>query len=224
MEEFKVVTVDLETTGIPIKIVTVKKPGTTRKENLDYKTEYMDFPYIVSIAWKINNGETREFIINQEGREIPKEASDIHGITTEIANSSKNNLLFVLCLLAADCVGNDVLVGHNMYFDTSIIKANILRLMAENNLNNDLFVQVEEILCKFKRVDTMRSTIAMMGGKWGKLTEVYQVIFNEKFESHSARHDVDASKRIYDHLLLNGLVPTVQELREKKEKSQDGIK
>ena len=50
----------------------------------------MDFPYIVSIAWSINDQEHIYRILNQEGREIPKEASDIHGITVDITNESKS--------------------------------------------------------------------------------------------------------------------------------------
>ncbi len=80
---------DTETSGLAVKIVPGKKPGTTKKQQLDYATEYMDFPFIVSMAWAKNDGEVVHHILNTEGREIPKEASDIHGITTEIANKSE---------------------------------------------------------------------------------------------------------------------------------------
>lgn len=79
----KVLTTDCETTGLPAK-------GST------WERDYKDYPYIVSLAYKIDATETKYFIINQEGRLIPPEATAIHGITNEMAAASPHKLIDAL--------------------------------------------------------------------------------------------------------------------------------
>jgi len=176
--------IDIETTGLPQK-------GHT------YEANFMDFPYIVGIAWKLDNQESVDFIINQEGREIPKEASDINGITTEIANKSEHMLQdVILKLLAVSPV--DCVIGHNIYFDTSIIKANILRLIAQEKLPKETSIHFEELVHKDKRIDTMRKSIKFCGvGTYPKLSVLYSKLFNENFEAHNSKNDVEATYKCY---------------------------
>ncbi|MCK4248692.1 MAG: hypothetical protein KAX15_02825, partial [Candidatus Omnitrophica bacterium] len=56
VSEINVLTLDIETTGLPAK-------------GADYKTDFVDFPRIVSMAWKIKDEPTVEYIINPEGFE-----------------------------------------------------------------------------------------------------------------------------------------------------------
>lgn len=197
----KKLTIDIETTGLP-------KKGHT------YDLNFMDYPYIVTLAYKINEDETKYFIINQEGREIPKEASDIHKITTEIANSSPLMLTDVLNILLQDAKDNDLCIGHNIYFDTSTIKANILRAISQGKLPQELYPCFEAILHKDKRIDTMMKTIkfcALPRNKWPKLTELYFKLFNEEFNAHNSKDDVDATYKCFLKLFeLNVIqLPTI---------------
>lgn len=200
----KTFTFDCETTGLP--------PMGADLKQADYKTDYMRYPYIVSLSWKVNDQETKHFVINQEGREIPKEASDIHGITTEIANASPHKIEDVLTLFIEDGKGADLCIGHNIYFDTSNIKAALLKIINNGSsyFTNEFFSNLEEILHKDRRICTMRSTIkfcALPRNKWPKLTELYAKLFpGEVFNAHNSKDDVDATYKSYIELLRLGII------------------
>lgn len=185
----KTLVLDIETTGLPPK-------------NSTYKKDFNDYPYIVTIAWKVNEEPTKYFIINQEGREIPIETINIHGITNEMANASPHTICDVLKLLCLEGLFESV-IGHNIYFDSSIIKANVLRMIKEGKIDEPFYILLEEFLHKDRRIDTMMSTIkfcnipSKFGAKWPKLTELYFVLFNETFEAHNAKEDVDATYKCY---------------------------
>jgi len=220
--EQKTLFIDIETTGLAPKIeVPGKRPNTTKKEQLPYDTGYMDYPYICGMAWAIDDGEPTEYIFNQEGREIPKEASDIHGITASRAALSEYTFNHGIFRMLVGANGVDIVVGHGLYFDTSIIKACVLR---EIDLKREEFPltileyeAITEILHKYKRIDTMRSSAKMMRG-WPKLEELHMKIFRKGFEgAHSSRADVIATRNCYEWLLMKGIVPTFQELQAKAE-------
>jgi DNA polymerase-3 subunit epsilon len=79
---------DTETTGLP----------------QDWKAPVSDtnnWPRIVQIAWVLSSQddgqlESKDFIIKPEGFTIPKESSDVHGISTEQAYEEGKDLLDVL--------------------------------------------------------------------------------------------------------------------------------
>jgi DNA polymerase III epsilon subunit-like protein len=175
---------DTETTGLPPK-------------GANWDVDYKVFPYIVSIAWKIGKRQ-QYFIIHQEGRVIPKEATAIHGITTKMANDPEQTqpASFVYSMLMCDAEQAINIIGHNLYFDISTIKANILRLHGpkskQASISNDVFD-------KDKRLDTMRGSMSLFG-KWPKLIDLYKKLFNEEFEAHNALHDVVACERCFIEL------------------------
>ena len=203
----QIIIFDVESTGlIPFREVPGKRQGTTRKEQLSYATEYMQFPYICSIAWKVNDEPTKHYILNQEGREIPEEATKIHGITTEEANKSEHYFVTVISDFLRDCIGIDFVSGFNIYFDTSIIKANVLRKIKEKVFKDEIFEHITEILHKDKRIDVMREALKLFLGKWPKLTELYWKLFNEGFAAHSADADVEATRRCFLELVKRGII------------------
>lgn len=200
----KTVTLDCETTGLPAK-------GHT------YDKYYMDYPYIVTFAYKINAEPVEEFIINQEGRLIPEAATAIHGITNEMAETSPHKLFDVLAAFVEKSKGCDHTIGHNIYFDSSTIKANILRLCAlsrklEKNIGMEMTIEdlmytdVQDILHKDKRIDTMQGTMKFCNlpgkypgqVKWPKLVELHEKLFpGETFAAHTSGADVDATYKCY---------------------------
>jgi DNA polymerase III epsilon subunit-like protein len=184
--------IDIETTGLPPK-------GLVTGRTADWKTEYKFFPYILSIAWKIK-GVQKYHLVYQEGRGVPKEATAANGITTKMVNdvSKTKPIKFVLHDLLSD--GRDCcnVIGHNVYFDTSIIKANAFR---EFGPHHPSALSFEDMLHKDKRIDTMRSSQIIMGGKWPKLTALYKFLFNEDIiDAHNALADVLATERCYNEL------------------------
>ena len=182
----KTVTLDIETSGLVPK-------GAT------YEADYIKFPRILSMAWKIDDNPHVEFILNQEDRIVPAEATKINGITQEMCDKSIYKFGDVIQEFIKQASGSDYVIGHNIYFDTSIIKANILLLWQSDQTN---FQLITEILHKDKRIDTMRAGIPLVG-KWPKLTELYKKLFREEFEAHSAGADCEATYRCY--LKLNEL-------------------
>jgi len=176
----KTCVIDIETSGLVPK-------------GLTYEKDYMKFPRILSIAWKINNEPRKEFILNQEGRIVPPEVTKINSITQEMCDASTHIFKDVIQEFIKDAEGSDYIIGHNIYFDTSIIKANVLLLW---EITNETFVKITEILHKDKRIDTMRAGIPLCG-KWPKLTELYMKLFQEEYEAHSAGADCEACYRCY---------------------------
>lgn len=104
-----------------------------------------------------------------------------------------------------------MLVGHNIYFDTSIVKAMILRIMGREYYD----AKAEDALFKGKRIDTMMKTIKFVGalyangrpGKFPTLEELYNKCFpGETFPAHDALEDVKACKRCIPVLVENGII------------------
>ncbi len=187
------ITIDLETTGIP-------------KTGFDYKINFMDYPRILSVGFKVNSEETYEFIINQEGFVVPPEATAINGITQTMCDKSIYKLEEVLITLLNSCQP-DLIIGFNIYFDTSILKANVLRLIQEGKLMQFDFERLEEFLHKDKRVDVMRESYKYCSmGKYPKLQDCYFKLFNENFPAHNAKADVDATFRCYTKLKELGII------------------
>lgn len=193
-------TFDVETTGLPPK-------------GAEYEFDFMSFPYIVSLAYKVGGLETKNFIINQEGRKIPPEATAIHGITDEMAEASPYTLGMVLLMMVEEEMGaTQVTVGHNIYFDSSILKANILRMIKEEKSTVEFYDRICVLFHKDRRIDTMKSTIKFCdikgprGPKWPKLTELHQKLFGEGFNAHNSKDDVDATYRCYVKLVERGIL------------------
>lgn len=189
----KTITLDIETTGIPPK-------------GADYKIDFMSYPRILSIAYKFDNDPTSEFIINQNGFIIPTETKAINGITQEMCEDSPYQLEGVLVSLI-EKEYPDVVIGHNIYFDTSIIKANILRLIDEQRINTHVYDKFEEYLHKDKRIDTMRAGQKLCGGKWPKLSDLHLKLFGDNPEvSHSSIHDVNTTYKCFIELRNLGII------------------
>lgn len=197
MEIKDVLFFDCETTGIP-------------ERSAKWNEDYMDYPHIVQLAWMIE-GKTESYIIRPEGWEIPEETVAIHGITTEQALKVGEPFAIVIDRFIADCHSAGLLAAHNIHFDTSIIKANILRELGEAYYNASA---AEEALFKGKRIDTMQKSMKWVDArtsngklKFPRLEELYSRCFpGETFPAHDALEDVKAVARCLPILLEQGLV------------------
>lgn len=188
---------DCETTGLPAK-------------GAKWDVDFAGFPNIVQLAWSVNDKE-RSYIIKPEGWEIPEASIEVHGITADRANAEGAPFEFVIDEFLDDCKKSRLLVGHNIYFDTSVVKAMILRIMGRGYYD----AKAEDALFKGKRIDTMMKTIKFVGalysngrpGKYPKLEELYNKCFpGETFPAHDALEDVRACKRCVPFLVENGII------------------
>lgn len=188
---------DTETTGIPDR-------------SAKWDVDFADYPHIVQIAWM--RGEKMEsHIIRPDGWTIPDDVVAVHGITTEFALANGEPFAAVVDQFIQDAHDAGLICAHNIHFDTSIIKANILRELGREYYDaND----VESALYKGKRIDTMRPTMKWVDArtetnrlKFPKLEELYDRCFpGETFPAHDALEDVKAVARCLPVILENGLV------------------
>ena len=197
MEIKDVLFLDTETTGIPDRAA-------------KWDIDFMDYPHVVQIAW-LHGCKAENHIIRPDGWEIPDDAQQVHGITTEYALEHGEPFAAVVDMLIADCHEAGLICGHNIHFDTGIIKANILRELGREYYDaND----VESALYKGKRIDTMRSTMKFVDArfasgrlKFPNLGELYDRCFpGETFGAHDALEDCKAVARCLPVLIENGLV------------------
>lgn len=201
---------DLETSGLIPK-------GCKWNEN------YNEFPYIVSIAW-LFKGKEEYHIIKPTGYDIPEESTKVHGITTEQALAQGENFADVITKFIQDSLNAGMICGHNIHFDTSIVKANILRYMGQNFFDG---YKCEDALFKGKRIDTMTSSMKWVDAraingrlKFPNLTELYHRCFpHTDFDAHNALADVKAVQACLPKLLENGLIKL--ELKTYEEKAQE---
>lgn len=188
---------DTESTGVP-------------ERSANWDTDFDKFPHIVQMAW-MHGCKVESHIIRPEGWEIPQETVEIHGITTEYAMEHGEPFAAVVDMFIQDCHEAELVCAHNIYFDTSLIKANILRELGKEYYDaND----VENALWKGKRIDTMRSTMKWVDArmadgrlKFPNLSELYSRCFpGETFPAHNALEDVKAIAKCLPVIVELGLV------------------
>ena len=183
---------DTETTGLPKSF---RAPS----------TDIDNWPRLVQLSWILADEHKElsraDLIIKPDGFEIPEAASDVHGITTEMALkngiSAKNAVYYFLG--AAKCA--NVLVGHNVTFDTNIVGSELVRAYGKDYIYG------------IPTQDTMKSSVdfcaipGSFGFKYPKLIELYRKLFGHDFEdAHNSMADISATYVCYWKLVELGLI------------------
>jgi DNA polymerase-3 subunit epsilon len=189
---------DAETTGLPEK-------------GAQWESDFKYYPNVASLSW-IFRGVEKHYIVYPDGWTIPQEATDIHGITTEYALAHGTKIDIVLADFAEDALKAPFVAAHNIYFDSSVVKANVLKHLGRQFYDE---MQFEAGLHKGKRIDTMMKTIKFVGalhangrpGKFPRLEELYEKLFpGEKFDAHNSLADCQALKRCLPELINLGII------------------
>lgn len=182
---------DTETTGLP------------KNWNAPI-TDSDNWPRCIQLAWQVHDDlgklvEVKNYIIKPEGFDIPFNASKIHGISTERALKTGQDLRFVLDEFNEALEKSTFVVGHNVNFDINIVGAEFHR------------VQKESRLATLNKLDSCSETTASLcqipGGRGGKfklpkLQELHEFLFKEEFaEAHNASADVEATARCFLELI-----------------------
>lgn len=158
-------------------------------------------PRIVQIGAILFDDSTRVFgelnvIVRPFGFEIPAAASAIHGITQDIALEYGWPLHLVLEAFGALASRADVIVAHNIQFDTLVCESEFHR----SNMDSPLIGK--EWHCTMEAMKNVCQLPGPYGFKWPRLEEAYRHLFNEwNVKAHDAMEDVRACARIYLHNL-----------------------
>ena len=194
---------DTETTGLPKNW----KAPITDTDN---------WPRCVQIAWQLHDKfgkliEHQDYLIIPEDYNIPYDAEQIHGISTELATQKGKSLNEVLQLFNEVLQKSKFVVGQNLGFDLNIMGSEYYRKGIETPLLElpvlDTCTEKTASLCKIP------------GGRYGKfklptLTELHQHLFGEPFaEAHNATADVEATTRCFLELVRTDNY-SLQELQE----------
>ncbi len=163
-----------------------------------------NWPRCIQIAWQIHDEmgnlvENQDYLVKPEGFNIPYDAEQVHGISTELAQEQGVPLKEVLEKFQKALSRSKFVVGQNVGFDVNIMGAEFYREKMEN------------ILQELQVLDTCTENTAQLccipGGRGGKfklptLTELHEFLFNEPFaEAHNATADVEATTRCFLELI-----------------------
>ena len=187
---------DTETTGLPKNW---KAPVT----DLD------NWPRLVQLAYLVydfdgNLIHSCNEIIKPDGFTIPSEASNVHGITTEMASQRGSDINDVFELFLIHLKRSKMIVAHNMAFDEKIIGSELIRLGYEN-----VIVTKEKICTMLKTVDLCKIE-GPYGYKWPKLEELHRFLFNHDFEgAHDALADIQATAKCFWELMCLGVIKNI---------------
>lgn len=176
---------------------------TTGKANM--KTSHTDprQPYIVQLGALLTDDDGTErsslnVIIRPQGWTIPKEAADIHGITTEMAAICGIPIESALSVFTQFLRNSSVVVAHNIDFDFLVICSEFHRKRKPEVIQ---LLEASDKFCTMRASTDICQLPGLYGFKWPKLTEAHKHFFGMELEgAHDAMTDLRACARIYFEL------------------------
>ncbi|MCO5259022.1 MAG: DNA polymerase III subunit alpha [Crocinitomicaceae bacterium] len=185
---------DTETTGLP------------RDWNAPI-TDTTNWPRVIQLAWQLHDEfgriiEHKDFLIKPDGFNIPFDAEQIHGISTELADKYGEELTVVLDSFNEALKKSKFIVGQNLKFDINVLGCELVRTGIESPMGAmpvlDTCTEVTANLCQIP------------GGRGGRfklptLSELHKHLFGVPFqEAHNATADVEATARCFFELIRTG--------------------
>ena len=144
------------------------------------------------------------YIIKPEGFSIPREATLIHRITNEQAQTEGHNLTQVLDIFADAITESSILIAHNFDFDRNIVGAEFVRKEFDTKP-----ILTKRSFCTMKNKDIVSfcRISGKNGYKWPKLEELHYKLFNQKIsDAHDASIDIAATAKCFWELLRRGVI------------------
>ncbi len=164
-----------------------------------------NFARLVQLGYIVMDGKftllEEEFIIKPDGFEIPIEASNVHGITTDIAIEKGVPITKVIENFMFWVTNCDVIVGHNISFDLGTIGAEYWRLYQKNPFDG------KNTICTMNQSTNFCKLPGGRPYKYPKLCELYQILFGQEMgASHTALQDIQNTARCYFELVEKGVI------------------
>lgn len=200
-----------------VLILDTETSGLSNSKNVKPETVHL-WPFIVQFSYIIINLETYEIVKLYDSivkvksyNVISEESIKLHGITNEISllkGQSKNAVLTEFC---NDIENVDLIVAHNMNFDLSVVKVEMMRLISEEKDQNKK-QQFEQNLDKISKLTnlycTMQESIDLCKiekensrGKYFKfpsLLELHKKLFNKEPKNlHNSLNDILITLRCF---------------------------
>ena len=167
-------------------------------------TDTGNWPRCVQIAWQLHDDmgkliEHQDYLIKPEGFNIPYDAENVHGISTELAEAEGLPMAEVLEKFNITLSKSEFIVGQNLKFDINIMGCEFHRFGIESPMSSMPVLDT----C----TEVTASLLQLPGGRGGKfklptLTELHSYLFNIPFaEAHNATADVEATTRCFFELI-----------------------
>lgn len=180
----KILAIDTETTGLPPKRVP--------------PTEHESWPHIVQLSYVFLDTETDEILEGDHILRVPVEipTTHIHGITKERSDAGEN-FGRIYGGVAEKMNAADIVVGHNLEFDLSVIQAECFR-------RHLMFHMPSVRYCTMRESKERVGLVTAEGYvKFPKLGELYQYLFKEDPKDwHNALSDAYMALRCFHMLVL----------------------
>ena len=195
----KFIVFDTETTGLP-------KSKKASVENSEM------WPYIVQFSWLIYDDVTdkipkiRDYIVKlPDGMDIPEESTRIHGITTERMLSEGLSIKDVLREFTSDFLDCQMLIAHNIEFDSKVIQAEYCRNAPINWLGRHRKIEYCTMKYGKKFTNILRPSKFHDGTyqKPPKLIELHKELFkSDPNNLHNSLVDVFVCFRCFYHMVF----------------------
>lgn len=175
-------------------------------------------PHLVSLTALQCDAETRriiqtlDVIVKTNGWDIPKEATDVHGITKEYADAVGVDEITAVKMMLELCRGDNVRVSHNRTFDQRIIRIALKRYTAFSKDELDAWADKDSHYCtmhKSKWIMKLKpyrfnKFLKCQEPKYPSLQEAFEFFTGEKFDqarAHSSTYDTECCMRVYWKLI-----------------------
>lgn len=186
---------DTETTGLPL----FNEPSEDPRQ-----------PHLVQLGAALVNMETRavvasmDVIVRPAGWEIPKDISDIHGITTEAAlDLGVSESMAIGMFLEMWAEGTRTRIAHNEPFDARILRIALLRHEDEPLADAwkaapaECTARLSTPICKIPPTERMKAA-KRFHHKTPNLSEAYEFFTGQQLQNaHSAMADVRGCMAVY---------------------------
>lgn len=171
-------------------------------------------PHLVQLGMVLTDalGNVKQAVnvmVKPDGYEIPANAANVHGITTEDALSHgipRSLAVSAFCQIASVA---DYLVCHNVDFDMTVIKAAIHRegaILADTPTFCTMSDKSVVNFCAIPPTAKMKA-VGRHHFKNPNLTELHEKCFGKGFgNAHNAMADVKATMNCFFHMKKNGVI------------------